>query len=144
MITFSCYGAHLHGDERGSVDRLHNVPGGRLVPEDSERFSTESQRMLELPYTLEQHSQDVVLDALREVCAHRGWSMLAAHVRTNHVHVVVEAEVQPEKVMNDFKAYASRLLNRREGEGHKRKRWSRHGAPAGCGMIRTFEMRSDM
>jgi REP element-mobilizing transposase RayT len=67
-----------------------------------------------------------VLDALREVCAHRGWSLLAAHVRTNHVHVVVEAEIQPEKVMNDFKAYSSRMLNRMEGA--PRKRWARHGS----------------
>jgi hypothetical protein len=24
LITFFCYGAHLHGDERGTVDRHHN------------------------------------------------------------------------------------------------------------------------
>ena len=52
----------------------------------------------------------VVLQALREVCLHRGWSLLAAHVRTNHVHAIVESEVPPEKVMNDFKSYASRDL----------------------------------
>jgi len=27
FITFACYGAHLHGDESGSVDRNHLVPG---------------------------------------------------------------------------------------------------------------------
>ena len=27
FITSACYGAHLHGDESGSVDRHHNVPG---------------------------------------------------------------------------------------------------------------------
>jgi REP element-mobilizing transposase RayT len=126
FITFACYGAHLHGDERGSVDPSHNQPGARLLPVDPERFTVERERMRELPFTLDQHGREVVLDALREVCAHRGWSLLAAHVRTNHVHVVVEAEVQPEKVMNDFKAYASRLLNRREGA--TRKRWARHGS----------------
>ncbi len=26
LFTFACYGTHLHGDERGSVDHLHNVP----------------------------------------------------------------------------------------------------------------------
>ena len=50
--------------------------------------------------------------ALRSHCAHRGWGLLAAHVRSNHVHAVVEAEVRPEKIMNEFKAYASRELNR--------------------------------
>ena len=34
LITFSCYGSHLHGSESGSVDRNHNVVGGRyLAPE---------------------------------------------------------------------------------------------------------------
>jgi len=31
FITFSCYGTHLYGDESGSVDRQHNVPGSRLM-----------------------------------------------------------------------------------------------------------------
>jgi REP element-mobilizing transposase RayT len=31
-------------------------------------------------------------------CAHRGWNLLAAHVRSNHVHVIVEAEIRPERM----------------------------------------------
>ena len=84
--------------------------------------------MKQAPYGLDRDSQVAVLEALREVCSHRGWSLLAAHVRTNHVHVVVEAEVQPEKVMNDFKSYASRGLNRLGGGGSDRRRWARHGS----------------
>ena len=53
---------------------------------------------------------------------------MAAYVRTTHVHVVVEAEVRPEKVMNDFKSYASRGLNRLGAVGPDRKRWARHGS----------------
>src|ERR1039458_5456600 len=41
---------------------------------------------------------------------------MAAHVRSNHVHTVVEAEVPPERVMSDFKAYASRYLTVYHGE----------------------------
>jgi hypothetical protein len=51
--------------------------------------------------------------------------MLAAHVRSNQVHVVVEADQTPERVMNDFKAYASRSLNVLEPN---RRRWVRHGS----------------
>jgi hypothetical protein len=42
--------------------------------------------------------------------------------------VVVEAEVRPEKLMNDFKSYASRGLNRLAADGSDRKRWARHGS----------------
>jgi REP element-mobilizing transposase RayT len=54
--------------------------------------------------------------------------LLAAHVRTNHVHVIVEAEVPLEKVMNDFEAYASRALSRLDGNEPGRRRWARHGS----------------
>jgi REP element-mobilizing transposase RayT len=58
----------------------------------------------------------------------RGWGLLAAHVRTNHVHAVVEADVRPEKVMNSFKSYASRNLNGVGVDEPDRKRWARHGS----------------
>ena len=84
--------------------------------------------MDESPYHLDQIRRDAVLEAIQEVCAHRGWSLLAAHVRSNHVHTVVEAEVPPERVMSDFKTYASRRLNRMGLDEPKRKRWARHGS----------------
>jgi hypothetical protein len=55
-------------------------------------------------------------------------------VRSNHVHSVVEAEVPPERVMSDFKAYASRRLNRMRLDESGRKRRARHGSTRdGCG-----------
>jgi REP element-mobilizing transposase RayT len=62
-----------------------------------------------------------VLAALRQHCAQRGWNLLAAHVRTSHVHVIVEAQVRPERVMNEFKSYASRELNRLGHDGPDRR-----------------------
>ena len=84
--------------------------------------------MNQAPYSLDPDSRAAVVEALREVCVQRGWNLLAAHVRTNHVHVIVEAEVRPERVMNDFKSYASRALNRLGRDGPDRKRWARHGS----------------
>ena len=69
-----------------------------------------------------------MLQALQEVCGYRGWNLLAAHVRSNHVHVIVETEVPPEKVMNDFKAYASRALSQLGRDKPGRRRWARHGS----------------
>jgi REP element-mobilizing transposase RayT len=68
---------------------------------------------------------DAVLEAIHEVCSHRGWSLLAAHVRSNHVHTVVEAEAPPERIMNGFKVYASRRLNWMEMDEPRRRRWAR-------------------
>ena len=128
LITFACYGGRLHGDESGSVDRDHNLVGSRLVQPDPERMLVERGRMLQKPYVLDEHSRAAVLAALRRHCGHRGWHLLAAHVRSNHVHAVVEAEVRPEKIMNEFKSYASRELNRLGPDGSDRRRWARHGS----------------
>jgi REP element-mobilizing transposase RayT len=128
LITFAGYGHRLHGSESGSVDRDHNVPGTPILEVDSARAVGERESMDQAPYTLDQIRRDLVLEAIQEVCAHRGWSLLAAHVRSNHVHAVVEAEVAPERVMIDFKAYASRRLNRMKLDIADRKRWARHGS----------------
>jgi REP element-mobilizing transposase RayT len=128
FISFACYGAHLHGDESGSVDRRHNLFGGRSLEADPQRAAAERRSMNQPPYELDGDSRAVVLQALEEVCWHRGWNLLAAHVRSNHVHVIVEAEVPPEKVMNDFKAYASRALNQLGRDEPGRRRWARHGS----------------
>jgi len=128
FITFACYGANVHGEESGSVDRRHNLPGGRLAEASPERVVVKRQQMDQAPYFLDRDRRASVLEALREVCWHRGRSLRAAHVRTNRVHAVVEAGAHPEKVMHAFKSYASRNLNRLEIDEPDRKRWARHGS----------------
>ncbi|HET8549891.1 MAG TPA: transposase [Bryobacteraceae bacterium] len=99
-----------------------------MLDADPGRAAAERRNMIQAPYELDSDGRTAVLESLREVCWHRGWNLLAAHVRSNHVHVIVEAEIPPEKVMNDFKAYASRALNRLEGKERRRRRWARHGS----------------
>jgi REP element-mobilizing transposase RayT len=84
--------------------------------------------MKQAPFELDSDEREVVLESLKEVCLHRKWGLLAAHVRTNHVHLVVEAEARPEMVMNTFKSYASRSRNRLECDEPDEKRWARHGS----------------
>jgi REP element-mobilizing transposase RayT len=127
LITFVCYGTHLHGDS-GTVDRRHNLPGSRVLETNLERAETEAELMDQKPYVLDSIRRTAVLESMREVCLHRGWSLLAAHVRSTHVHVIVEADAKPEKIMNDFKSYASRSLNRLGCDTPNRKRWAHHGS----------------
>ena len=65
------------------------------------RAAFEDERMGQPPYHLDSTRRDAVLQAIQGVCAHRGWTLLAAHARSNHVHTVVAAEVPPERIMND-------------------------------------------
>jgi len=80
--------------------------------------------MRQAPYRLDRRTADKVLEAIREVCVVREWQLVAAHVRRTHVHCVVDGVEYPNRAVADFKAYASRALNR---EGY-RKRWAREGS----------------
>jgi len=84
--------------------------------------------MLQDCYVLDHVARTVVLSAIRRHCAYRGWNLLAAHVRSNHVHTVIEADALPERIINELKSYASRELNRSGHDTPDRKRWARHGS----------------
>jgi len=127
FITFACYGAWLHG-KPGAIDRHHNIPGTPLLPEDGPRLGAAKKRMIHEPYLLDAPSRELVLSALKEACSRRNWDLLAAHVRSSHVHVVLQSEDEPEQVLNALKAYASRQLNLAHPEEAGRRRWARHGS----------------
>ena len=118
----------MHGDEAGTVDRHHNLIGSRLLEPDARRVTAARRKMLQDPYILDPEARTVVLAAIQRHSAYRGWNLLAAHVRSNHVHIIVEAETRPEKIMNEFKSYASREMNQWRAEESDRKRWARHGS----------------
>ena len=48
----------MHGDESGSVDRNHNVPGHRLAEGDQARASRERELMDQAPYVLNEVSPE--------------------------------------------------------------------------------------
>ena len=84
--------------------------------------------MRQPPYSLDELRRKIVLEAIRGECSYRNWKLFAVHVRSTHVHVVVSATDKPEKVMKNFKSYASRALNEAGFDGLNRRRWARHGS----------------
>jgi REP element-mobilizing transposase RayT len=127
LITFGCYGCHLPGDQRGSVERRRGTRGGYLDP--SPHLQSHAQHLLKSPpLALNRADAGAVLEAIKEVCLYRQWLLLAAHIRSTHAHVVLNpGAAPPEKVIADFKAYASRKLNAQDGT---RERWARGGNAA--------------
>jgi REP element-mobilizing transposase RayT len=99
-----------------------------LVGADPKWVAWARYKMDQPPYLLDEIRREAVLVSIMERCSNRNWRLLAANVRTNHVHVLVEAEAQPERVMNDLKSFASRRLNDLGFEATDRKRWARHGS----------------
>ena len=99
-----------------------------MVEANPQRVLGERQLMDQPPYSLDRSRREAVLFALLARCTDRQWRLLAVHVRTNHVHLVVEADARPERIMNDLKSYASRCLNGLGLDEVHRKRWARHGS----------------
>ena len=110
LITFRTYGTWLHGDERGSIDRYHNKFRGPRVPANQTMQIQQGAKLKSEAVTLNAVQRAVVVHAIQHVCLYRGWKICAINVRTNHIHVVVSAAVRPEKIVRDFKAYATRAL----------------------------------
>ena len=128
FISFRCYGTWLHGDDRGSVDRLHNVYGTPLLGADPILHSKRRALMKRNPVELDAARRRAVKDAVVDTCSRRGWVLRAINVRTNHVHCVVTADRSPELVMNAFKANATSRMVAESVWRRGIKPWSRHGS----------------
>src|SRR4029078_2371804 len=72
--------------------------------------------------------RQAVQETILQVCEYRRWSLVAVHVRTTHVHAVMNAPVEPEKVLNSFKSYATRRLRDFALIGSETRPWSRGGS----------------
>ncbi|MGE3855057.1 MAG: transposase [Planctomycetota bacterium] len=81
--------------------------------------------------TLDDAMRKVVHAAITGVCEHRGRTLRALNVRTNHVHIVLGAGGidKPEKAMNTFKSWATRRLREAHLLDEEREHvWTRHGS----------------
>lgn len=137
LITWSTYGTWLHGDGRESVTEARNTPGTpRVAP--SERLQDYSRSVMrEAPFVLSGEHRSLVGEAIRAQCKHREWTLHALNVRTNHVHVVCSATPPPERVMGEFKAWASRRLHE-SGVGTSYI-WTRHGSTRWIDTVAAFQ-----
>jgi REP element-mobilizing transposase RayT len=129
LITFRCYGTWLHGDNRGSIDRLnYNKYGTPDMPENKKLLGDEQRELKNPAVSLNRAQRDVVDSAIRAVCEHREYVLHAINVRTNHVHSVVSAPCKPEQVMDSFKAYVTRKLREANLLSQEVKPRARHGS----------------
>jgi REP element-mobilizing transposase RayT len=143
FISIRCYGTWLHGDERGSVDRQHNIYGTPFLSRDEQREYEEFRLLKIPPVELDPARRTVVERAIREVCEYRNWLLRAINVRTNHVHTVVSADRRPEPVMTTFKTYATRRMIEAGIWQAGKKPWSRHGSTRWLWNLRSVDRACD-
>jgi REP element-mobilizing transposase RayT len=116
FLTWTTYGTWLPGDERGWT-RKRAI--GVQPPDASRRKAAES-RLIQSPVLLDDDQRRTVTGTVVDHCLFRKWHLFVSNCRTNHVHVVVSAPLDPDRVMSQFKSWCSRRLNER---GPRRERW---------------------
>ena len=111
FLTWTTYGRRLHGDVRGTVDKLHNRRGEPFLLESPGREERARLLLSQDEYVMGDSERSVIDTAVRDHCGIRGWVIHSLNVRTNHVHVVVTANTHsPDEVMKQLKAWGTRRL----------------------------------
>jgi REP element-mobilizing transposase RayT len=128
LITFRSYGTWLHGDKRGSVDRFHNRFGTPRIPPNQEWEKHNRNLLSQSPVKLSRHQRKTIEEAIRETCKIRKWEFWVTNIRTNHIHTVVSAPCKPEKILNAFKANATRKLREAGCWNSSRSPWVEKGS----------------
>ena len=128
FLTFSTYGTHLPGSEKGWVDKRHRQYGSPVLESNSNRRAYWEARLKETPCTLDSDARRIALDALLSVCSYREWHAHAVHVRMTHIHAVVAGEAAPERMLSDFKGYATRALRHALPIQQRCRYWTNHGS----------------
>ncbi len=129
FLTWHTYGTWLHGRQKGSVDRLHNDYGTPLVKPSPLREKRARERMAHEPVVFTKRARAMVEAVIHEHCAIRKWHIHALAVRTNHVHLVVNAgETMPETVVTQLKQWGTRRLREKGVLDAARPVWSRHAS----------------
>jgi len=129
LFTFSGYGTHLHGVTSGSVDQFHNQYNTPVLPTNLAKAYHEAGQLREPPFSLNTtETRDLVLNAIRATCHRHEWELLAAHVRSTHVHLVLRLPTVPERPLSQIKAAASRVLNNSPWKRESATYWAKHGS----------------
>ena len=125
MFTVTTYGNWLHGDERGSHGRKGPI---RFHPPNFRLRRWEESKLKHPPIVLNAAQRAVAREAIERECEHRGYTLRALNVRTNHFHAVILTKAPPERVLNGIKAWATRALREARLTGTEQSVWTKGGS----------------
>jgi len=122
LITWTTYGTWLPGDARGWKNRTSGWEPARPQLE-----AWCHKQMTTPAVLLNRVHRSTVEQACRAHCSHRGWEFYAVAARSNHVHVVVGADVLGKTVRDQFKAWCTRALRTQSNPLIRDRTWTRAG-----------------
>jgi hypothetical protein len=145
LLTNTTFGNWLPGDIRGSVTSVrdirpndapttvrieHDIPGELYEEAIPELEYSAKAQMSGPPIYLDREKAEIVLGQFQETATYRGWMLHAVAIIYNHFHIVVQVtgNPHPRKVLADFKAYGTRILNIKYGKPPSETWWTDKGS----------------
>lgn len=145
LFTNTTYGTWLPGDRRGSVTSVRDFRPGELreptrVEHDRPGDAWETHLpglrrsaqalMKGPPIYLSRLQAEAVLAQFQETVSYRQWLLHAVSLMANHFHIVIElpGDPNPDKLLADLKAYATRALSRQFGRPASKTWWTTRGS----------------
>jgi REP element-mobilizing transposase RayT len=122
LITWTTYGTWLPGDARGWRSRREGNQLPQPLLEQWSRAQMNGEAVL-----LRTHDRVTVVTACQEHCHIRGWHLRSVSARTNHVHLVIAANENPQTVRDQLKANCTRCLRQQTDPLHVERTWARGG-----------------
>ena len=139
LVTWTTYATWLPGDARGFVTDLRdsenhkyrlNQPATECAADLPGLHAFAQASLRSKPVLLDRKHAEALLVQFQETARYRGWTLLAIAIMTNHVHLVVavSGDPEPEKLLQSFKAYGSRVLNQKFGCVPSETWWTASGS----------------
>ncbi len=108
LFTFVCYGMR----EATRIGKSEEAPLRRAQP----------------PYILDPRRQQLAINAVREVCVARSWTLVAVRARPDSLTLIVSAPEPASQVRREMREQVSRKLHAAGIDAPHRTRWSREPA----------------
>ena len=110
FLTFRTYATQLHGDARGSVDPKHNKFGTPRINANPNLQKVMRSQCAESAFILNKSQRETVLQSIINNAQFFKWNLIAAHIRSNHVHAIIQSTISKEKTMAKLIAWAINSL----------------------------------
>jgi len=109
-ITWGTYGTRLHGDSRGAVHRSENQFGDPILGRDGDWQSEES-NLLRFPLRILTMQQRLFVERTTPTICNRGkWDLIAVAAGSDHVHCVLNAQVEGKDIRKWLKRWLSEAM----------------------------------
>lgn len=66
--------------------------------------------MSDKAFVLDDNHRRRIMQSVIDTCRIKGWYLHALHIRTSHIHAIVAADIEPQKILRQLKSWATRSV----------------------------------